>query len=415
MWLTHSGAVGDELAAARLWAVNEAPYLATALFASVPILVPGLGTMASDRHWRMYIDPELTEKWTVEQLGAVMIHEAHHMLRDHCERAHAFGVSSETERLRFNVAADMEINDDLESLPLPDGGIYPKTFGLTAGGLAEEYYVILGVQGAHLPHLNCGAAAHGIRQEWELDNTGNEPGVDEWEAELIRKQVAEEVRISRQAGGHVPAGFERWARAFLRPQIDWRREFAAQVRAGLDAVSGAVDYSYRRPSRRAGSPIGRAIVLPALIQPVPRVAVVVDTSASMSREHLERVLAEVKGLLRSRGIRGSRLTVLSCDTAIRSSQEVFAVEQVRLHGGGGTDMGVGLRAAVALRPRPEVIVVLTDGQTPWPDDRPPAQVVVALIGEGAADPPPWARTVRVAMSEVSDARYLSVSSGAPAS
>ena len=58
------------------------------------------------------------------------------------------------------------------------------------------------------------------------------------------------------------------------------------------------------------------------------------------------------------------MTVLSCDTAIRSSQEVFAVEQVRLHGGGGTNMGVGLRAAVALRPRPEVIVVLTDGQTP---------------------------------------------------
>ena len=53
--------MGDELAAARLWAVNEAPYFATALFASVPILIPGLGTMASDRHWRMYIDPELTE------------------------------------------------------------------------------------------------------------------------------------------------------------------------------------------------------------------------------------------------------------------------------------------------------------------------------------------------------------------
>ena len=167
MWLTHSGSMGDELAAARLWAVNEAPYLATALFASVPILVPGLGTMASDRHWRMYIDPELTEKWAVEQLGAVMIHEAHHMLRDHCERAHAFGVP-EIERLRFNVAADMEINDDLESLPLPDGGVYPKTFGFNAGGLAEEYYVMLGAQGTDLPNLNCGAAAHGLGKSGSL-------------------------------------------------------------------------------------------------------------------------------------------------------------------------------------------------------------------------------------------------------
>jgi predicted metal-dependent peptidase len=407
MSFDHSGAVGEELAAARLWAVNEAPYLATALFASVPILVPGLGTMASDRHWRMYIDPELAERWTVEQLGAVMIHEAHHMLRDHGGRAHALGVSSEIERLRFNVAADMEINDDLESLPLPDGGVYPKTFSMATGRLAEEYDALLKAHGTDLPNVNCGAGAHGVRQEWELERSGSEPGVDEWEADLIRKQVAEAVRISRQAGGHVPAGFERWAKAFLRPQIDWRREFAAQVRAGLDAVSGAVDYSYRKPSRRAASPIGRAVVLPALVQPVPRVAVVVDTSASMSAEHLERVLAEVKGLLRSRGIRGSRLSILSCDTAIRSSQEVFAVEQVRLHGGGGTDMGAGLQAAAALRPRPEVIVVLTDGQTPWPNDRPPAQVVVALIGGGAANPPPWARTVRINTSEAPDSRYLS--------
>jgi predicted metal-dependent peptidase len=399
MWLAQSVAVGDELASVRLWALNEAPYLATALFASVPILVPGLGTMASDRHWRMYIDPELATRWSVEQLGTVMIHEAHHMLRDHCERAQAVGVSTELERLRSNVAADMEINDDLESLVLPDGAIYPKTFGQSEGGLAEEYYSLLCSAGHDLLSINCGAAAHGVKQEWEVETTGDIPGVDDWEADLIRQQVAEAVRTSRQSGGHVPAGLERWAKAFLRPQVDWRREFAAQARAGLDAVRGAVDYSYRRPSRRSGSPIGRAVVLPALVQPVPRVVVVVDTSASMSQEHLERALAEVQGLLRSSGIRGSRLTVLSCDAAIRSSQEVFAVEQVSLHGGGGTNMGEGLRAAAALRPRPDLIVVLTDGQTPWSVARPHVSVVVALIGEGAPEPPPWARTIRVTMSE----------------
>ena len=65
------------------------------------------------------------------------------------------------------------------------------------------------------------------------------------------------------------------------------------MRSGIDTVSGAVDYSYRRPSRRLGSPIGRAVVFPALVQPVPRVAVVVDTSGSMSQEHLPDAVSVV--------------------------------------------------------------------------------------------------------------------------
>ena len=44
---------------------------------------------------------------------------------------------------------------------------------------------------------------------------------------------------------------------------------------------------------------------------------------------------------------------------------------IRLEGGGGTDMGAGLDAAAALRPRPDLIIVLTDGFTPWRPAPPP--------------------------------------------
>jgi hypothetical protein len=62
-------------------------------------------------------------------------------------------------------------------------------------------------------------------------------------------------------------------------------------------------------------------------------------------------------------------------------------------------MRKGLDAGVGLRPRPHVIVVLTDGWTPWPD-RPPAgaSVIVGLLGNDAADSrtlPAWARAVRI--------------------
>jgi hypothetical protein len=54
-----------------------------------------------------------------------------------------------------------------------------------------------------------------------------------------------------------------------------------------------------------------------------------------------------------------------------------------------------------MRPRVSLVVVVTDGFTPWPDQPPPgSHVVVALLGgsllgDVAPRPPAWARTVVV--------------------
>jgi len=88
--------------------------------------------------------------------------------------------------------------------------------------------------------------------------------------------------------------------------------------------------------------------------------------------------------------------VLACDTAVAAAQRVSTARQVQLTGGGGTDMGTGIAAAVALRPRPAVTVVLTDGYTPWPAQPPKGtRVVVGLLGLEAPAAPEWARSVRV--------------------
>ena len=136
-------------------------------------------------------------------------------------------------------------------------------------------------------------------------------------------------------------------------------------------------------------------MLPALRRPVPEVAVVCDTSASMTADLLAMVLAEVEGLLRSLGL-ARQVRVLACDTAVAPAQRVSSARQVQLIGGGGTDMGAGIAAAAALRPRPAVTVVLTDGFTPWPRVPPKGmRVVVGLLGEQAPEAPSWARAVRV--------------------
>jgi len=205
--------------------------------------------------------------------------------------------------------------------------------------------------------------------------------------------VAQDVMAYHKQAGTVPGGLLRWAQEILSPKVNWRAVLAAELRRAVAEVSGAVDYSYRRPSRRAA--VAGDVVLPALRRPVPEVAVVCDTSGSMTEDLLAEALAEVEGLMRALGM-ARQVRVLACDTAVGPAQRVNSARQVQLVGGGGTNMGTGIAAAAALRPRPAVTVVLTDGYTPWPARAPKGmRVVIGLLGSGAPDAPAWARSVRV--------------------
>jgi hypothetical protein len=52
-----------------------------------------------------------------------------------------------------------------------------------------------------------------------------------------------------------------------------------------------------------------------------------------------------------------------------------------------------------MRPRPNLIVVFTDGLTGWPAENPGVPVVVVLITDDVISTPEWVRTIRVHPSE----------------
>ena len=387
---------GINTAAARLWATDRFPYLATGLFGAEVVVAAGSGTVSVDENWRMRADPELIAGWSAAQLGSVLVHHVCHLLRTHGERAQALGVSSHDAR-RWVQAADAEINDDLipAGLDLPGQPVLPRDLGAQDGLLAEQYFAASTTDRsaqktgeAAGDWLDCGSGADGVPRPGD-----GPPGLPAWQAELLRRQVAQDVLAHSKLAGTVPGGLLRWAQEILSPKVNWRTLLAAELRRAVAEVSGAVDYSYRRPSRRAA--VAGNVVLPALRRPVPEVAVVCDTSGSMTEDLLAEALAEVEGLMRALGM-ARQVRVLACDTAVGPAQRVNSARQVQLVGGGGTNMGTGIAAAAALRPRPAVTVVLTDGYTPWPSRAPKGtRVVVGLLGPGAPDAPPWARSVRV--------------------
>lgn len=383
-----------KLLAARYKAAETRPYLASALYALTVVPSQRVGTMAVDRRWRCYVAPAFVDATGVEELAGTWIHEAAHLLRDHHGRADLLPAADRHDRLRVNIAQDCEINDDLlaDGLRLPPGIVEPRLFGLPAGRLFEEYLKDVPASCPHPP--DCGSGAHGLPAPWDLGESGATGGVGPVEAEALRRSTAQAVRAHARTRGTVPAGWKRWADEVLEPAVDWRRALAGAVREAAAWAGGAVDYTYRRPSRRTAA-LGGRVVLPSLRRPLPRVAVVVDTSGSMGDDDLAAALAEVTGVLREVGAGGNRVTVLACDAAVRAVARVSAVDQVELAGGGGTDMAAGVRAALAVPDPPNIVVVLTDGHTPWPPEPVSARLIAALIGPGAPEPPPWAETVRV--------------------
>ncbi|MDN3354145.1 VWA-like domain-containing protein [Actinomadura sp. DC4] len=379
-----------KLLAARYRAANERPYLASALYSLTVVPSDGVPTMGVDRHWRCYVSPAFVAATPVPELAGVWIHEVAHLLRDHHGRTDRLAAADQRDRPRVNVAQDCEINDDLlaDGLALPEGRVEPGAFGLATGRLFEEY----------LPDLppsvvcsDCGSGAHGSPGDWEI---AAEPGgVSTVEAEALRRHTAEAMRAHQRNRGSLPGGWQRWANEILEPTVDWRRVLAGAVREAVAWAAGAVDYTYRRPSRRTAAL--RGVVLPSLRRPLPAVAIVIDTSGSMGKDDLAEALAEVTGVLREVGVGGNRITVLACDADVQTAARVTSAQQVTLTGGGGTDMRVGIRAALALPERPGVVIVLTDGFTPWPEAPSSSRLIAALIGAGASPPPAWVEAIRV--------------------
>ncbi len=414
-----AGEERQQYAAARLHAVHTLmPYLATAVFRLQPWAVEGLGPFGVDSSWRVLVDPEVMDDWGVPATAGVLLHEVGHALRDHAGQAELLG--SDIDRFAWNCCGDAAINDDLVAagVPLPGGPVLPGDLRdvdgrpMEPGGTALAYYdalpqvLVAGSDGGVLVRApgtrpstavvrvpgrtaavdaSCGRVAGGDVHRVELPADAG--AVTAAEQRLTRRSVATAIEdAARRGRGSVPAGLHRWAADELAPpQVPWRQVLRGTVRRGMAAAAGAVDTTYARPSRRRVP----GVVLPGSRRPVPSVAVVVDTSASMGEDALRAVLGEVEDLARQVGATGQRLRVLAVDAAVHEVRTVARAAEVVLRGGGGTDLTPGLHAAVEGNPRPDVVVVCTDGFTPWPDEPPGRTRWIVVLVRGS-DLPPWA-------------------------
>ena len=382
---------------ARAYAAERLSWFAPALYRARIIVTDRVKVAAVDTHYNIYWNPEVvTNIWdqqprtdALAELAFLWVHEISHLLRSHADRAGALNVAGKVAERRWNIAADLEINDaKWPGLRMPTAypGRQPDQLDLDTGQLAEWYYRRLEASDSILSiALDEGSGVHGRPRPWEQLG---EQRVTALDRELLRRDVAQRTREAEQAT--IPESWRTWARSVLTTRVNWRQRLRHRLSIAVQKRLGArMDYTYGRPHRR--QTVYQPVLPPSLSGGLSsRIAIVVDTSGSMDEEDLQRALTEVAAVVRQLD---APVTIIPCDirdyapVRIVSEREAFRINY--LPGGSGTNLRHGIAAAVKLRPAPDAVLVLTDGLTEYPPAKPGVPLLFGIIGgaDNARMPP----------------------------
>lgn len=345
-------------------AQRAAPYLRYAFAAIQIIETEAVPIAASDRYWRVYINPSICVD--AEQMAWLLLHEVGgHLVRGH----HAACELSEDPQ-RLNVAMDLEIESwewrGLQRLP---GGAHPTNHGLPVGETWQWYWDHMGSAHQSYKQLDCGSGAHGHARPWEIHKAR-----EDLNAPLIRAaQIATASAIAKAPPGSVPAGLSVWADATLAPPpVNWREQLRCVLAAHV--ACGATDMTGPAKERRG--------VLVRLWRSLrPKVAVIADTSGSMRSEG-GTVIGACVDIVRTVG----DCDICWVDTEPTWQRGVRSRAEMRPVGGGGTNFISAIEQA--RERRYDATLIITDGECSWPASAEPNESVLLTTG-GVVPPPQW--------------------------
>lgn len=194
----------------------------------------------------------------------------------------------------------------------------------------------------------------------------------------------------QQRGMSLPDSIRQVVSSACQPVVSWQDRLAQWVGETL----GRIDYSYRRPSRRAES-AGEILSAP-FPHGAPPVIVLWDTSGSMCGAE-NALMAEALGILEASP---APIRVVTCDAIVRGDapdvREAADIVQI-VTGGGGSNLSPAFELIQPQLTPDTVIIVMTDGHVLVPPHAPMVQAVLWLLTPGGVDPTNghWGEVIRM--------------------
>jgi predicted metal-dependent peptidase len=385
-------------AKARL--LMDHPFFATLLLRT-PVTVSDEVQLAATNGENIFFNPEFLEACSVEDTMVVLAHEVGH---DSLLHSHRMG---ERNHDLWNQACDHAINlmlvDQGFSCPksVPGGWLAdPQYKGLSADRIYDQLRREQTSKPKPQPGDGDGQGRPGGGQNAQGGKPGKgQPGRD-WlhgdimpvpaktpaaaaKAEQRTKQRVAAAATAARLAGKLNGELARMVDELLEPQVPW----TDLLRQYMLAVVKSRD-SWTRRNRRF-----KHIYLPTRHEKkMGPIIFIPDTSGSMWGDDMEKICSEMSHCAQQ--TKPENIRVIWADTRV-AGEEVyepaeFSFDKLEPKGGGGTDMRVPLEYAEQYDP--QVVVLMTDGYTPWPEAPPPYPVIVICTTEA---PVPIGEVVRI--------------------
>jgi predicted metal-dependent peptidase len=329
--------------------------------------VPTAGVSKHNINFQLAINEEFWESLSPEHHIGLLKHELLHIAFFHLTMHDDFA-----DKKLANVAMDLEINQYIDKMYLPDGGctidnemFAPMNLPPKAG--CRVYYDLLQQQldqgngtsdfEKMMKAMGQGQPTYGDGNPVPDHSTWDEfNDLSEAEKKLVQKQVehqlkeiAEQVEKSR---GHVPGelkGLLDKLNSKEPPKFDWK--------AYLRRFTGGSQKVFTKKLRRKFNK--RFEDNPGLkIKHRKHILVAVDTSGSVSDKEVQEFFHEIGHINKT----GAEITVVQCDTHIRHIGPYKAGDKIEIHGRGGTYFDPVLELYNDSQDKYTCLIYLTDGE-----------------------------------------------------
>jgi len=324
----------DQLAKASKTLILKEPFYGLFLVGLNKTFRKDIPTAGVSKHGigvQLAVNPDFFNNLSLDHRIGLVKHEILHISFGHLVVRDRYN-----DKKLFNIAADLEINQYIETQYLPEGGITMNSFPeltLPRRAGTKVYYDLLSKakDDGVCPNLDSmlddenGDSPYDSHPTWEEFDD-----LSEADKKLIEKQVEHQLKEvadqTEKRSGNIPGELaERIAR--LRyiepPKFDWK--------SYLRRFMGNSTISYTKKLRRKYNK--RYAANPGLkIKFKNHILVGVDTSGSVNTEELKEFMNELYHMYKT----GHQITVAQCDTNLNSVEEFNPKKDWDIRGRGGT-------------------------------------------------------------------------------
>ena len=359
------------LSQARSKLLLKHPFYANLALSTPDVLTTDIPTAGTDMV-KIYYNPEFVASLPPSQVPTLIAHEVLHIAQDHGDRLHKRDPDV------WNQACDYNINATLVECGFEpiDGWLYDPRFGTKS---SDAIYAILMREKEKRQRQQQSGQGDGQQQSGQGDGQpqsgqgaigrdlmpSNRTAEEEAKVrESIKQRVAQAASAARLAG-KMSAGLERLVGNILNPPLPWEdimRHYMQRVTQD--------DESWSRPNRRHTD-----MILPSRRSlKIGPIAIIGDTSGSITEKELSNIGTQTIAIAEQ--LQPENIRVVWADTKVCGEQVFEQGDDIQLKpvGYGGTDMRVPLAHVEQFQP--QVVVLITDGYTPWPDVEPDYPLIV---------------------------------------